>query len=145
MDFGTTMDDINAWPLPKEGIHHATVTDATEVVANKTGEPMMKLELAVDGPTNKAKVFYNLRFIDKTAMIYTKRALEALGVDCKGRTGIDPKELIGRDCDIDIVHNEVEDKRSKQTTTYANVKYLKRPSLLDGRDEDSRHGEPEQE
>lgn len=88
-----------------EGIHTVKLIEITEAVS-QNGDDMLKVTFEVISGNDKGcRVFDNFTLIDK-ALWKFKQFLVSAGVKADGKVAIDLDKLIGKVCDVNVIHEE---------------------------------------
>lgn len=96
---------VESFARCSEGIHTVKLIEITEAVS-QNGDDMLKVTFEVISGNDKGcRVFDNFTLIDK-ALWKFKQFLVSAGVKADGKVAIDLDKLIGKVCDVNVIHEE---------------------------------------
>lgn len=96
---------VESFARCSEGIHTVKLIEITEAVS-QNGDDMLKVTFEViSGADKGCRVFDNFTLIDK-ALWKFKQFLVSAGVKADGKVAIDLDKLIGKVCDVNVIHEE---------------------------------------
>lgn len=96
---------VESFARCSEGVHTAKLVEIEEAVT-QAGDDMLKATFeVVSGQDKGCRVFDNFTLSDK-ALWKLKQFLVAAGVKADGKVAVDLDKLIGKVCDITVIHEE---------------------------------------
>lgn len=104
------LSGVEAFTRVSEG-QHAVKVATSEMRTSQGGNDMISVVFEVIGndPDKGGRVYENFPLVD-TALWKLKGFLQSIGMKADGKVQIDLDKLIGKVCDINVVHEEYEGK-----------------------------------
>ena len=134
------MTNVEIYTHISEGIHRVKVASC-EDKTTQAGDDMITIAFeCVKGDDKGTRVFDNFVLTDK-ALWKLKQLLTALNVKCDGKIVLDTDKLIGKQCDVDVFHEEYNGQLRARVNEYIKIKATEPEDDDDDEEEDE---EPEE-
>ena len=135
---------VESFARCSEGVHTAKLIEIEETVT-QAGDDMLKATFeVVSGQEKGCRVFDNFTLSDK-ALWKLKQFLVAAGVKADGKVAVDLDKLIGKVCDITVIHEEYNGVTRAKISDYQKLIKLAKAADMEDYDEIEEDDEEEVE
>ena len=114
------LTNVETYTKMSEGIHRVKVASC-EDKTTQAGDDMISIAFeAVNGADKGCRVFDNFVLTDK-ALWKLKQLLKALGIKCDGKIVLDTDKLIGKQCEVEVFHEEYNGQLRARVNEYLKI------------------------
>lgn len=131
---------VETYNKVSEGRHRVKIVEAEEVVT-QGGNDAIKVTFEVTQGEDKGNHVIETFPLTDTALWKLKSLLKALGMKCEGRITLDIDRLIGKVCDVQVIHDEYNGSIRAKVDEYLKPSKGKASSDDDDEDDDDEEEE----